>query len=68
MGNTGKDNRLAEKPENYCGSCPFKKESTTDRKEGQIGIETILIDAKIKIFFFKKKIYHRIVSLTIYKR
>lgn len=50
MGNTGKDNRRAGKPENYCGSYPFKKESTSDRKKGKIGIMTILIDAKIEIF------------------
>lgn len=58
MGNTGKDNRRVGKPENYCGSYPFKKESTLDRKKGKIGIKTILIDAKIEVFFFWKiKIY-----------
>lgn len=35
MGNTGKDNGRVGKPENYCGSYPFKKESTADRKKGK---------------------------------
>lgn len=54
MGNTGKDNRRVGKPENYCGSYPFKKESTSDRKKGKIGIMTILIDAKIEIFSLER--------------
>lgn len=60
MGNTGKDNRRVGKPENYCGSYPFKKkkkkkESTLDRKKGKIGVMTILIDVKAETFFFGKK-------------
>lgn len=49
MKNTGRDNRHTGKPENYCGSYPFKKESTTVyRKKGKMGIKTIhLIDAEI---------------------
>lgn len=54
MGNTGKDNRRTGKPENYCGSYPFKKESTSDRKKGKIGIMTILIDAKIEMFSLER--------------
>lgn len=57
MGNTGKDNRRVGKPENYCGSYPFKKESTSDRKKGKIAVMTILIDVKAKIFFVRKKIH-----------
>lgn len=33
MGNTGKDNRRLGKPENYCGSCPFKKKRINFRQE-----------------------------------
>lgn len=57
MGNTGKDNTHAGKSENYCGSYPFKKESTTaDGKKGKTGIKTIhLIDAKIEIFYLGEK-------------
>lgn len=58
MGNTGKDNRHVGKPENYCGSYPFKKESTSDKKKGKIRITTtILIDVKAEIFFFAEKKY-----------
>lgn len=61
MGNTGKDSRRAGKPENYCGSYPFKKQSTAaDRKKGKTGIKTIhLIDAKIELFYLwgKNNIY-----------
>lgn len=31
MGNTGKDNRRVGKPENYCGSYPFKKKKKKKR-------------------------------------
>lgn len=55
MGNTGKDNRHAGKPENNCGSYPFKKESISDRKEGKTEIETVHIDVKIKNNLEKKK-------------
>jgi len=57
MGNTGKDNMRVGKPENYCGSYPFKKQSTLDRKKGKIAAMTILIDVKEKIFFFGKIIH-----------
>lgn len=33
MGNTGKDNRRVGKPENYCGSYPFKKKK---KKKSQL--------------------------------
>lgn len=58
MGNTGKDNRRVGKPENYCGSYPFKKESTIDRKKGKIAAITILIDVKEKNIFLLKKDTH----------
>jgi len=58
MGNTGKDNRRVGKPENYCGSYPFKKESTIDRKKGKIAAMTILIDVKEKNIFLLKKDTH----------
>lgn len=63
MGNTGKDNMRVGKPENYCGSYPFKKESTSDRKKGEIAVMTILIDVKAEIFFFEKKTLYTWVFL-----
>lgn len=34
MGNTGKDNRDAGKPENYCGSYPLKRKIYFRQEEG----------------------------------
>jgi len=64
MGNTGKDNMRVGKPENYCGCYPFKKESTSDRKKGEIAVMTILIDVKAEIFFFGKKIHMNFLILN----
>lgn len=42
------DNRHTGKPKYYCGSYPFKKESTSDRKKGKIGTMTIHVYIKKK--------------------
>lgn len=70
MGNTGKDNRNARKPENYYGSYTlFKKNKSrfyVEKNGHNRDQDNIYIDAEIKIILNHIFIFHHYITNNTY--